>query len=679
MNNLEAATKYAEKGWMVFPCNTDKSPKTKNGKDNATTDMEQIKEWWSKWPDASIGMATGPGSGVWVLDIDMPNGNKNLQAIEQEYGRIPDTLIQRTGGGGLQYFFRWNGREIRNSSSKIAKNIDVRGDGGYVILPPSSHPSNNVYRWITKNPIIEAPEWLADKALNANSKTSTDRQSSVDLYNQKALAGEISKLAMVSEGERNETLNRAAYSLGQLISGNGMDRLAVESALLGVAISKGLTTKEAQATIQSGIEAGLKSPRTVQCDRGDRGDNGDTRRQNATKCDNGDTENGDNESYNLVALIQEWVENSTGSFTNADVDREFNLVTREQKKHRSKCLNIYKEKKLVRADKRVKGKWHVIDNKVEWVDLTNVEDVTFPINLPFDLHQKISIPTKSIIVLAGTTNAGKTAFILNTLLLNLKQKYEKVYLMSEMGGAEYKHRVLGTGCSMMEWNKNIKAAEKSNNFDGMVQNFNPDGLTCIDYLEEIEGEYFKIASSIRDIYDALGDGVALIAIQKRGIAEFGRGGEGTAEKARLYMTIDFLCSLEHCIVCALKIVKAKHSLQENMIGKELHFKIEKGSCLTALTDWTPSHKVNRGQCIMEYEMAETGQGPTEFKFMTKGGEVTLRHKDYMTWLDKFTKIDLGAELRRVSEMSYAAPWMEKKSWFFQLGGYLDKQNKGNLF
>ena len=171
----------------------------------------------------------------------------------------------------------------------------------------------------------------------------------------------------------------------------------------------------------------------------------------------------------------------------------------------------------------------------------------------------------------------------------------------------------------------------------------------------------------------------MIAIQKRGQAEFGRGGEATAEKARLYMTIDFLCALEHCIICALKITKAKHSLKENMIGKEIHFKIEHGSRLTPIMDWTYSGKVNRGQCVMEYQMAESGEEPTEFKFMTLDGEVTLKHKDHMEWMDRFKKLDLNAELRRVSELSYIKPWMSKKKWYFQLGAHLEKQEKGVMF
>jgi len=706
MTNLEAAIKYAEKGWPVFPCSVSKQPLMSkemggNGVLDATTDTEQITKWWTEHPYASIGMATGPGSGLWVLDIDQPNGPENLQNIERKYGVLPETLTQKTGGGGLQYFFTWNGHEIRNSSSKVSKNIDIRGNGGYVILPPSSHPSKNKYQWITKTPPTKAPDWITDIAVNANSKTANPTHTdNVSAYNQKALAGEITRLATATEGERNDTLNGAAHALGQLIAGNGMDRSVVESSLMGVAMGTGLTMREAQTTISSGIESGIKIPRATpkgdkyhfdfnvskQSKQSKQPEAKEAKEAEVSRSKQGVSrskqESNANNPFNLHYLIGQWIENSTGYFTTDQVDREFGLTTRAEKNNRSKSLYIYKQEDLIKRDKKAKGKWHVIDNKIDWIDLNTVEDTSFEIKLPFNLHEKISIPPKSIIVLAGTTNAGKTAFILNTLALNIKQDYQKIYLMSEMGGSEYKHRVFGTNCSMAEWNKEIKAAEKSYDFDGTIQNFNPNGLTCIDYLEEIDGEYFKIASSIRDIYDALVAGVALVAIQKKSAAEYGRGGEATSEKARLYMTIDFLCSLEHSIICALKITKAKHSLHENMIGKEIHFKIENGSHMTPLTDWTHSSKINRAQSISGYEREDGSPEPDyiPFKFMTEDGvEVQLRENDFKTWRFKFQNIDLCRELKQISDMSYPAPWMKRKSWFFQLGGQLEKKDKGTLF
>jgi hypothetical protein len=147
--NLEAALKYAENGWPVFPCGIDKKPLVAGGFKSATTDLAQIVAWWTQWPDASIGCPTGSMSGFWVFDVDTPNGPASLEALEAEHGPLPATREQRTGSGGRHLFFKWiEGREVRNSASKLGPGLDVRGEGGYVILPPSGHLSGGTYEWI---------------------------------------------------------------------------------------------------------------------------------------------------------------------------------------------------------------------------------------------------------------------------------------------------------------------------------------------------------------------------------------------------------------------------------------------------------------------------------------------------------------------------------------------------
>jgi 3-dehydroquinate dehydratase len=697
MNNLEQAILYAEKmKWRILPCNLEKVALLKDWTNKATCQADIITQWWKSNPNCSIGVACGPESGIWVLDIDLPDGPNTIKDWENNGLILPQTLTQETGSGGTQYFFKWNGKEVRNSSKKLGPGIDVRGDGGYVIVPPSGHLSGNNYKWINKTQPVSAPDWLYE--LIQKTKEPASNQCTSSSYGESALTQEIMKLSRATEGQRNETLNSASYSLGQLIAGGELERERVESMLLGVALGVGLKNKEANATINSGIIAGMKNPRqnphannSLSYDIGDRGDTydngdnrdnrrqyttlGDTRRQQATT---GDNENQDNSENNLFALIGEYITNSTGSFTDSQIDNEFCLRTRAEKKHRSKCLSIYKNKKLIKKDKTIKGKWYVISSQVQWVDLDQADESPFQIILPFGLHEKISIPPRSIIVVAGSTNSGKTAFILNTLRLNINQEYDKIYCMSEMGSSEYKDRVKSFGDSLNTWKANIKAAEQSYDFDGLIQHHNPNGLTCIDYLEEIDGEYFKIPSSIRDIYDSLETGVALIAIQKKTEAIVGRGGEATKDKARLYMTIDFLCSLDHGIACALRLTKVKKSLHENMQDKELHFKIERGCDLSILMDWTFSSNVNRSQCILKYSGLKhqniTPYDPCSFMTVEQI-EVTLSEKDFREWENSYKGYDLRKELARVSGMSYTAAWLNKKNWYWQLGRHLDKKYK----
>ena len=106
----------------------------------------------------------------------------------------------------------------------------------------------------------------------------------------------------------------------------------------------------------------------------------------------------------------------------------------------------------------------------------------------------------------------------------------------------------------------------------------------MDYLEDVNGEYYKIASGIREIYDALEGGIAVVALQKAGNQTFGRGGEATSEKARLYLTLDKMAESERGVICALKIVKAKDYPGPNPNGKEVHVKITRQG-IVLLNKW----------------------------------------------------------------------------------------------
>jgi len=250
-----------------------------------------------------------------------------------------------------------------------------------------------------------------------------------------------------------------------------------------------------------------------------------------------------------------------------------------------------------------------------------------------------------------------------------------------MGGGEYKRRVSSFDTSLNEWQKNIKAAVKGYDFDGAIEHHNPDGLTVIDFLEEVDGEYFKIASNIRDIYDSLGDGVAFINIQKKGNQEFGRGGEATMEKARLYMSLDLLTVKESSIICALKIVKLKEFKTKNLQGHELHFELTKGAIITPLIDWTPSYKIDRTKYITAYQSDNPQKEANYdgFIFHTiEGDTVRINSKQAFTWSEKMPNIDIDRELMQIAQDSLKKPFLKKKSYMFQLSGILNKKNDNRV-
>jgi hypothetical protein len=173
-----AALEYAACGWLVVPlhspkargcscgradcANPGKHPRTRRGLKDASCDADTIREWWRRWPDANIGIVTGPESGILVLDVDGKQGEESLIELARRGCRLPDTFTARTGGGGQHLYFRWpEGADVRNSQSKIAPGLDIRGQGGYVVAPPSLHASGQRYE-VNESAIPPAPcpEWL---------------------------------------------------------------------------------------------------------------------------------------------------------------------------------------------------------------------------------------------------------------------------------------------------------------------------------------------------------------------------------------------------------------------------------------------------------------------------------------------------------------------------------------
>jgi hypothetical protein len=184
---LEAALAYAQvRDWPVSPAHSifpagsvmpgvctcclgacdspGKHPCTDHGFRDATTDPTQIRAWWSRgWRDRNIIGPTGRRSGVDALDIDPSKGGpQSLERLQARYGAVPLTWQVRTGSGGAHYFFAHH-LGVRNSESRIAPGVDVRGSGGYVILPPSLHKSGRRYQWIVspdEAPLAPWPDWL---------------------------------------------------------------------------------------------------------------------------------------------------------------------------------------------------------------------------------------------------------------------------------------------------------------------------------------------------------------------------------------------------------------------------------------------------------------------------------------------------------------------------------------
>lgn len=229
----DAALKYAAAGWSIFPCHwpvsvngqarcscrkpdcqaVGKHPRTRNGHKDATTDVMRVSAYWARYPLANIGLVTGGTNGVTVLDIDPRHGgDESLAALEKLHGPLPTTSRNRTGGGGEHiYFYYVPG--VSCSSGELAPGIDVKGDGGYVLAPPSQHASGSVYATIAAGELAAAPPWLVDKLVK---KARRAAAASPERWRELWSAG-------AEQGARDDTLIRMA---GYLLR-RGLDPLLV--------------------------------------------------------------------------------------------------------------------------------------------------------------------------------------------------------------------------------------------------------------------------------------------------------------------------------------------------------------------------------------------------------------------------------------------------------------------
>lgn len=200
--NGRAALKYARRDIPVFPCKPDgKEPLTPRGHLDATTDPQQITAWWDAHPLANIGIPTGKRSGLLVLDVDQPAG---LDALEAEHGKLTATRTHSTGSGGMHHLYRYpSDVEVRNSAGKLAPGLDVRGEGGYVIVPPSR--TQRPYELLDDVPLAEPPAWLLER-LRVTNRPRAGRRGDRP-------AAVVGLDGPIPEGERNWTLYRLACSM----------------------------------------------------------------------------------------------------------------------------------------------------------------------------------------------------------------------------------------------------------------------------------------------------------------------------------------------------------------------------------------------------------------------------------------------------------------------------------
>jgi hypothetical protein len=285
MSVLGAAIAYARVGWPVLPvhswrvdrCSCRKGPACPHpakhpiiGKwqQEAITNETKLEEWWWHWPDANVGLLTGVGFDV--LDIDsveafdrlwVASGHDGVPSLDILTGGSPIVRTPRGWHCHMAPTGRPGGTEIGGLDG-----VDWRAKGGFVVAPPSSR-QGLTYEWMTTDTRDQppAPDWLLALLPQARSEGPVQPSAAPVLlgrgYGAAALRGECERMADAPEGARNDTLNRSAFALGQLVVARALTANEAGEALLHVVLLAGLTEDEAIATIRSGLESGIEQPR----------------------------------------------------------------------------------------------------------------------------------------------------------------------------------------------------------------------------------------------------------------------------------------------------------------------------------------------------------------------------------------------------------------------------------
>lgn len=521
---LAAALAYRRIGWSVIPVGPDKKPLIRwlEFQSRIATD-EEVMAWWATWPEANVGIVTGAVSGLTVVDIDSHEGALALEAYIPKDVKCPTSRTQR---GGTHLFFQYH--PALGNRVGIIPGTDLRGEGGYVVAPPSKGKVAS-YTWVPgKGPDTPRPTLplaYVNKMLDAVTKFNPEAWHSTDAF---------------STGRRNDTIFHAAMTMGR----GGMqnpDELYTFTRVLADGCKPPLEDTEVKDIVRHVLE------RLTRTDR------------------------------NIAADVHDWVAEAEGEFGLGHMYGELDIKGKDAQALARQTILRLVDSKVLTPHPTKRGFYRRVQALADPIDWTGAPTDVLPVKLPFDLHEVINVYPGNVIVVAGEANVGKTAFMLETLRLNMAD-FPVDYYSSEMGGSELKNRILRYNLPLDQWRFN--AYERAAYFADVIQ---PGRISLVDYMELGE-DIYRVGKYLQEIHAKLnGTGLAVVAIQKGSKYEVGRGGDFGMEKPRLYVTMSRTKTLESGII---KIVKAKNwKTFSNPNGKIQHFTIQDGCHISSDGTW----------------------------------------------------------------------------------------------
>jgi hypothetical protein len=242
---------------------------------DASSEPALIVQWWRSVPYANLGIRTGAESALVVIDVDGATGLRTLRQLTAAHAAFR-AAWSSTGSGGWHAYFAHPGAAVPSSAGRLGDGIDVRGEGGYVVAPPSLHRSGQAYRWAadprgggpatSPDHLPPLPGWLLELAAPTSPTPSPPaaielRSRDLAAYAAAALLSEVDSVARAPAGQRNHCLNRAAFKLGQLVGAGLLEEGAVTVALVTAGLAAGPGERKIRSTVLRGLRAGSRRPR----------------------------------------------------------------------------------------------------------------------------------------------------------------------------------------------------------------------------------------------------------------------------------------------------------------------------------------------------------------------------------------------------------------------------------
>jgi len=552
---LETALEYLLLGCSVIPV----IPPTKDddGKDvkkpmvpwteyqtRLPTEVE-VNGWFQQNPRIRIGIVTGVLSNLMVVDCDTDQAHNKFQAL------LPEGLITPTTKSphGWHYYFTHHAG-IRNLTKIDGMGLDVRAEGGFIMAPPSNSLNGNGYSWVDGQNLLHVPPaCLPDAVLDLLLSSTNSINSTAYINTSFSRAGERARVASgvpnnldFSKGTRDHSLFHLANCL---VKGN-MPQEEIEYFLMLVAqtlCNPPMDEKVALEKIKSALQR-------------------DVRRKGSIAQD-----------------VRDFLEVTTGKFRVTDLERAVTTVTKGNNKAILMSLSrLCKEGIIERLQEP--GTYRMVE-KIESVNIRDVvEEDPQEIWLPFGLDRYVDVYPGNLIIIAGVTNAGKSAVILNMIRKNMDRR-KCWYFSTEMNAETIRKRLKKSKHDLSSWNFEI-----IENWDQSAQTMKPDDLNFCDWIDPGE-EPFRVVAKLSEIQARMRKGMAIVAMQKNLNTESAIGGQQTKSKAAIYLTVDPVDINDFTRGHKMKVVKAKAFDGENPNGFECRFKIINGIDFFEMEPWGP--------------------------------------------------------------------------------------------